>query len=254
MTRERLLSFSLEELKRIARQEGLDPVDGMDRQALLEMILEAFEEIKQEREQESSLPILGEERKYELSQDEEVEAGTERREEYAIPQRYNETRVVLLVRDPHWAYAYWDIEDSKARSVRKASRFESLLLRVRAEGDILFDNANPYFDIPVQFTDSSWYIYLPHPNCTYTLELGYVAGGRYYLLCRSRPIRTPREALGNSVWESHPAGGTANGSVPADRGLEEMIEHSYRLIVEEASSESAIPQRIISLPREPADE
>ncbi len=33
-------------------------------------------------------------------------------EEYWIPERYNETKIVLLSVDPHWQFVYWDIKDS----------------------------------------------------------------------------------------------------------------------------------------------
>ena len=250
MTRERLQSFSLQDLKRIALQEGLEVVEGLDRGALLEMILEAFADSRREREQESSLPILGEERKYELTQEEELAAEPAGLEDLPIPPRYNETRLVPLVRDPHWAFAYWDIEETRARAVRKTPRFESLLLRVRTEGDILFDNANPWFDIPIQFSDSGWYIYLPYPGCTYTLELGFAAGGKYHLLCRSQPIRTPREAAeeGRSRTDRHV------GPVVEEAEGEDPIERSMRLSLDPAGSESAIPQRITSLPMEEIEE
>ncbi len=250
MTRERLQSFSLDELKRIARQEGLEPVEGLDRGALLDLVLEAFDDSRQEREQENSLPILGEERKYELSQDEELAPEPNGREEYPIPARYNETRVVALVRDPHWAFAYWDIEENKARTVRKTPRFESLLLRVRTEENILFDNANPWFDIPIQPSDSGWYIYLPHPGLSYTLELGYVAGGKYHVLCRSQPIRTPREA----AEEVDAPPGRRAGPAKEAEVMQDPLERSLSLSLESASSESAIPQRITSLPLEATDE
>ena len=248
MTRERLQSFSLEDLKRIARQEGLEAVEGLDQGALLELILEAFEDSRREREQESSLPILGEERKYELTQDEELSGEPAGLDDLPLPPRYNETRVVPLVRDPHWAFAYWDIEETKARTVRKTPRFESLLLRVRTEGDILFDNANPWFDIPIQFSDSGWYIYLPYPDCTYTLELGYAAGGKYHLLCRSQPIHTPREAAEEGKRLDRRIG-------PQEEAAEDdPAERSMRLSLDPAWSESAIPQRITSLPADDREE
>ena len=138
-----------------------------------------------------------------------------------------------MVRDPHWAYAYWDVEEGQAQRARKDAGFEQLVLRVE---DL---EPGSFFDIPIQWSDSSWYIYLPSQDAAYVLELGYLAGGRFRLLARSNQIRTPRESLSAE-------GGQADGGGAAVPGR----PAGGRCLPPSATSSEAIPQRILSAMQE----
>jgi hypothetical protein len=231
MTRERLQSMAPHELAALARAGGLEPEEGAGKQELVELLLENFEELRQEREEGNSPNVRVQESKFELSDEEALTASPP--EGPLIPERYNETRAVLMVRDPHWAYAYWDVEDGQAQRVRKDAGFEQLVLRVE---DL---EPGSFFDIPIQWSDSSWYIYLPNQDASYVLELGYLAGGRFRLLARSNQIHTPRESV------------SPEGGEPTEEeqlflgGLPEAVAPSSSAL----SSES-IPQRILSAMQE----
>jgi hypothetical protein len=77
------------------------------------------------------------------------------------------------------------VEDAQAARTRRDSGFEQLVLRVQDQ------QPASSFDIPIQWSDSSWYIYLPNQDADYVLELGYLASGRFRLLARSGydPVR-----------------------------------------------------------------
>lgn len=229
MTRERLRTMPLAELATLARSNGLEPADGLDAEELIELLLEDYQEMRLEREEGNNPSVRVEEAKFEVGE-EEPPAGAQAQEP-SIPQRYNETRVVLMARDPHWAYAYWDVEDAQAARVRRDSGFEQLVLRVQ---DLQPASS---FDIPIQWSDCSWYIYLPSQDADYALELGYLAAGRFRLLARSNQIRTPRESIsGEAPEESESL--FLGGSPEAFAGLSS------------AMSSEAIPQRILSAMRE----
>lgn len=229
MTRERLRTMPLAELATLARSNGLEPADGLDAEELIELLLEDYQEMRQEREEGNNPSVRVEEAKFEVGE-EEPPAGAQAQEP-SIPQRYNETRVVLMARDPHWAYAYWDVEDAQAARVRRDSGFEQLVLRVQ---DLQPASS---FDIPIQWSDCSWYIYLPNQDADYALELGYLAAGRFRLLARSNQIRTPRESIsGEAPEESESL--FLGGSPEAFAGPSS------------AMSSEAIPQRILSAMRE----
>jgi len=229
MTRERLRTMPLAELATLARSNGLEPADGLDAEELIELLLEDYQEMRLEREEGNNPSVRVEEAKFEVGE-EEPPAGAQAQEP-SIPQRYNETRVVLMARDPHWAYAYWDVEDAQAVRVRRDSGFEQLVLRVQ---DLQPASS---FDIPIQWSDCSWYIYLPSQDADYALELGYLAAGRFRLLARSNQIRTPRESIsGEAPEESESL--FLGGSPEAFAGPSS------------AMSSEAIPQRILSAMRE----
>lgn len=106
-----------------------------------------------------------------------------------LPFSYNETRLVLLVRDPHWAYGYWDfstetwnwIQDLRHRKtgIRSVLRVKNL-------------DENSAFDIDVQLETKNWYLNLGLPNVAFEAELGMIdASGKFYLIARSNRIRLP---------------------------------------------------------------
>jgi len=189
MTKESLRTIPLEELAALAREEGYEEGGAADRATLTEFILENQQDRAREKEQENDPSIRVEESKYKIAGAESAKpAGSEL---YPIPDRYNRTKIVFMVRDPHWAFAYWDIDNQTREELPDKEESCHLILRVH-ETQI---PRNPSFDIPIQYGDSSWYIYLPNHDCNYILELGVIRQGRYSCLARSNPIRTPREGF-----------------------------------------------------------
>ena len=149
MTEERLQKLSHESLKKIAVNEGIKYVEETSRKDLIEQILEAMEEERLERERSNNYAIRIEEKKYNIIQDEELEAQEEA--EYCIPEKYQETRICLLIRDPYWAYALWDVRDSDLLELKK-KRFQGLLLRVNQLSRNVSDGKRKLidsFEIPV---------------------------------------------------------------------------------------------------------
>ncbi len=94
--------------------------------------------------------------KYDIFQDEELVS--REKERFPIPERYNETKIVLLLRDPQWAFAYWDRStDTVHENFQKDMFFEGYFLRVfeydtAGSGGEFSDS---FFDIPVSDTDNS---------------------------------------------------------------------------------------------------
>jgi len=238
MTKERLQSISLEELEDLARKQGYDFTGATDRDraALTEFVLENFKELEREREEENNLSIRVEQSKYQVTERETADgAGADA---FPIEKRYNQTRVVFMVRDPNWAYAYWDLDNNLMEKLKKNTDEDQLVLRVHDVELIDFtgSNANSLFDIPIQIDDTSWYIYLPNQNCSYILELGIITEDKYRCLARSNLIRTPR----NGFSDNFP-------SVDQDLAFDLLSGFDT---FEGIGSSRAIPQRILAVPRE----
>jgi len=236
MTKERLQSISLEELEALAREQGYEFTGATNRAALTEFIIENFRELEREREEENNPSIRVEGSKYQVTERETAE-GLDA-EAYPIEKRYNLTKVVFMVRDPNWAYAYWDLDSNLLEKLKKNADGDQLVLRVHDVELIDFtgSNANSSFDIPIQIDDTSWYIYLPNQNCSYILELGIVSEGKYRCLARSNPIRTPR----NGFSDNFPS---------VDQDLTLNLFSGFDTL-EGIGSSSGIPQRILAVPRE----
>ncbi len=97
--------------------------------------------------------------------------------EEKLPEYDNETRLVLMPRDPWWFFAYWVIDKHKYMN-------KHLLLRVYKKGQL-------YTNISIGDANS-WYVNVPEPGETFKAEIGYVNGsGDFSLIATSNPIRTP---------------------------------------------------------------
>lgn len=122
------------------------------------------------------------------------------REGKELPQGYGDNRIVLMVRDPYWAYAYWEItadkKDEIARRCGVGWNNLTKVLRVYDVTNIIFNgtNANSYFDIEINDYAFSWYINLGRPDTSWCVDLGVkTPSGEFIMIVRSNCITTPRD-------------------------------------------------------------
>jgi len=199
MTKERLSSLSQVELREVASRFKVKPARYTDRETLINLLLDHFADLKTEREQSNNLQMRGEEKKYEISRDEELGVSLFT-EACTIPRHYNETQIRAMVRDPEWAYAYWEIKETELRGLKKNPKYRGLYLRVHDVKDVRYDgtNSNSYFDIPLKMHDDHWYIHLPQAASSYVLELIYINSRKPHILARSNIIHTPKGRVSDS--------------------------------------------------------
>ena len=170
MTEERLQLLPEKFLREIAVKEGISFDDTTDKQELIDLIIEAIEEDRQENVLANNPAMHIKERKFDITLNEQFDF---EEDQYPLPEQYNETRIMLLLRDPAWAYTYWDIKESDVAAYKLGAMKAELLLRVYELSEKVFSKTavNDYFDIPVKFNDNSWYINLSSPGSYYTVEL-----------------------------------------------------------------------------------
>ena len=110
-----------------------------------------------------------------------------------LPDGYGESRIVLLPRDPQWAYAYWDVSNEHKEDLRRQGG-QRLMLRLYDVTDIDLSYQAPH---SMQQQDChemarSWYLEVPVSDRDYVAELGYLtADDRWLMLTRSAQIRVP---------------------------------------------------------------
>ena len=109
-----------------------------------------------------------------------------------LPGGYGETGITVLVRDPHWAYAYWEIEPQRLGQAQQAIGEDAAeaqtVLRVYDITGIDFTgtNAHHYFDIVVNARIGSWYLNLGAADRTYCVDIGLrTAKGAFHMLARA---------------------------------------------------------------------
>jgi len=233
MRRERLEKLTFDDLIRIAQKERINIPEDIEKEELIEIIIESFLERQEEREFDNvSVQIEG--TKYALSQDEELDVTGD---DYPLPVNYNKTRIIFITRDPYWAFAYWEIDDNTIKQIKADEGFEGLLLRVHDIKLINFDgtNSNFYFDIPVLLTDDNWYINVPHANSVYLVELLYSCNGEMRFIAKSNIISTPKEEITKVIDDQWTLNTTDD--------IIELIRKDFASFHPDAIG---IPQRIIS--------
>lgn len=103
-----------------------------------------------------------------------------------LPSNYKHDKLYVMVRDPNWIYAYWDLSGGVRDRLDREVQGGVWVLRVHNV------NAGAYADVPVLIEGGNWY--LPVASDTeYRLELGVIdASGRFHVAVASASIRTPR--------------------------------------------------------------
>lgn len=118
-------------------------------------------------------------------------------EDRRLPSHYGEDRLVLMVRDPWWLYAYWEVTPHRQQEVltqigSHAQSGRKTVLRVYdVTGSPALPKSNSFFDIELNFYAESWYIDVGIPDREWVAELGYRVEGRFYPLLRSNRVSTP---------------------------------------------------------------
>ncbi|MEL6158294.1 MAG: DUF4912 domain-containing protein [Cyanobacteria bacterium J06554_11] len=110
-----------------------------------------------------------------------------------LPGGYGESRIVLLPRDPQWAYAYWDIPNDHKQELRNQGG-NRLALRFYDVTDIDINYQSPHSLQQYECGELAreWYLPVPVSDRDYTVEVGYICDdGRWLMLSRSAPVRIP---------------------------------------------------------------
>ena len=107
-------------------------------------------------------------------------------------------RVVLLVRDPYWIQAYWEITRATVQraSVAFSDHWHDVqpVIRLFEVTDQQNTHAveQPIRDIPVHGGVKNWFIDVPEPPKTYRIAIGYLLKDKkFYLIAKSNKVTTP---------------------------------------------------------------
>lgn len=110
-----------------------------------------------------------------------------------LPGGYGESRIVLMPRDPQWAYAYWDIPSDHKEELRRQGGAR-LALRFYDVTDIDLNSQAPHNLQQYECDEMAreWYLPIPVSDRDYAIEIGYLCNdGRWLLLARSAPVHVP---------------------------------------------------------------
>ncbi len=163
-------TLSIETLQDLAKRESVRHIEKHTQEELIE-ILEDIQEEKALNLNQSNDIMRLKSKKYNIIHQNHLIPTTD--PEFKIPEQYADTTITLLLRDPFWAFAYWDVNLLEFSKIKDHHKAVALHLRVSelADSTIPLKDAISRFEIPIQDTDMSWYINLPNPGSWYEVEL-----------------------------------------------------------------------------------
>ncbi|HEX3726869.1 MAG TPA: DUF4912 domain-containing protein [Pirellulales bacterium] len=118
-------------------------------------------------------------------------------------------RIVVMVRDPFWLHAYWEIRRQSVERVQAAMSQEwhtarpYLRLLEIFDGGATSSSERVVRDIEVHGGVSNWYVHVDNSPSSYRLELGYIgSSGKFYPLVRSNVVSTPEPGSSDAIDEN----------------------------------------------------
>jgi hypothetical protein len=119
--------------------------------------------------------------------------------------RVENDRLVVMVRDPYWLHAYWEIAPRSIERAQTAlgqhwhtTRPVLRLFRVTTDGTAVLDR-----EIVIHGGVRHWYVDVQNPPCQFRMEIGYLSdAGQFHSLARSNLVTTPPAGTSDSVDEN----------------------------------------------------
>ena len=197
MAKERppLEEMTLRQLRKVASECSISRYSRMRKSQLLA----AIEQVQRPKSVISSQPLEAQETveaaKFELGTEDRLGASISDVDEglAELPAGYGESRIVLMPRDPQWAYTYWDIANDRKEEMRRQGG-QQLALRIYDVTDISLESQSPHSiqEYPSDELAREWYLPIPVSDRDYVVDIGYrCADGRWLVLARSIPVRVP---------------------------------------------------------------
>ncbi len=175
LSRAYLETLSFSELLKIADKDGIDVSEDFNRNFLIEEILEVQEDF--EKIELDDMIISDEE--------------SESPKEELVPRAYNSTEVEMVLRNPAWAFVYWNISESDRVSLEKAF-VSQMWLRVNSFSEKDQVKPDEFFDIQISREDNGQYVLLPQNKKFFRVDLLFNLDNFVDILASSKILEKPR--------------------------------------------------------------
>jgi uncharacterized protein len=191
-----LAEMTLRQLRRVASVCGVSRYSRMRKSQLLEEIQKIQSKSTHTPSTQLEAQLEVEAGKFELGVDVDLTAAELVAVDEGLgdlPGGYGDSRIVLLPRDPQWAYAYWDIPIEHKNELRYHGG-QQLALRIYDVTDINIEHQSPHSiqEYPIDEMAREWYLPIPVSDRAYTIDIGYRCGdGRWLVLARSTSVNIP---------------------------------------------------------------
>lgn len=122
------------------------------------------------------------------------------------PQGYTKDRLVMMVRDPYWLHAYWELTQL---GVKRAEAALAQSWHTAKPALRLYEVQNSGVGAPTETLlrtisihggTNNWYVDVQEPPKSYRADIGYLArDGKFFVLAKSNVVHTPRAGTTESV-------------------------------------------------------
>ena len=126
-----------------------------------------------------------------------------------LPAGYGKDRIVVMVRDPYWLHAYWELTHQSIQRAEAALGQDwhtaKPVLRVMdvSSNDTTSTSEATVRDIEIHGGCQNWYIEVQQPPKSYRVDVGYLSRrGTFYCLSRSNVVSTPRANVSDTLDEN----------------------------------------------------
>ena len=205
-----LESIPFSELLKIADSLGIDIPENLNRNFLIGEMLDSSEENKK----------VSTEFEIDISEKELLAE----KEELSM-RSCNSTEVQIVLRNPAWAYVYWNISDSDRTSLEKAF-VSQMMIRVSSFSEKEPIKPDEYCDFNISKEDSGQYVLLPAGKKFFRVDLLFNLDGIIDILSSSVTFEMPK----GSPLLSDIRPGRENDFSPimALSGIKELLMEHYK--------------------------
>jgi hypothetical protein len=123
-----------------------------------------------------------------------------------LPTGYGKDRIVVMVRDPYWLHAYWELTHQAVQRAEAALGQDwhgaKPILRVLdvSANDTTSTSESIVRDIEIHGGCNNWYIEVTEPPRSFRVDIGYLSRrGQFYVLARSNVVTTPRAGVSDVI-------------------------------------------------------
>lgn len=209
ITRAYLETLSFSDLEAFADEYGIDIPKDLDRRFVIEELLE----IASENSDEAEDMIISSD----AVEDNENISET-------LPNNYNETQISCILRNPVWAFVFWNISENDMVMLKSKTDY-SLMLRVCSlvsKDELIPEEAFEilaYPEIPEQ------YVLLPKDKKFIKIELVYVSGTSKSVLAFTPVIEIPEAS--KAINEFQPGKDNNYPEIIKLSGMEKILMNQY---------------------------
>lgn len=172
MNRTYLETLSFSDLSNLADEYGVEVPENLDRRFLIAELLELAEEAKR------------------FDDDMIISSDSEENQE-TLPKNYNETQISCVLRNPAWAFVFWNISESDAHMLKKLPEC-TMMLRVCSLPNPEEQIPDEAFEINISTEDQEQYVLLPTGKQFIKIELVYISGNTGKVLAFTPVIEIPQ--------------------------------------------------------------